>query len=153
MYKRQQLVLLALLAGENILLVGAPGTAKSVLGRRLAKLLLTEDSPFFQRLLTRFTTLEEVFGPLSLKGLEQDQYYRQTQGYLPNASVAFLDELFKANSAILNSLLGILNERQYPNGNSSDDCALQCVIGASNELPQSSSSELEALYDLSLIHI
>lgn len=103
-----RLVVLGLAAGEHVLFLGPPGTAKSALGRRLSKLC---GGSFFQRLLTRFTTPEEIFGPLSLRALENDEYKRCTEGFLPTASIAFLDEIFKANSAILNTLLTILNER------------------------------------------
>ncbi|KAK9791127.1 hypothetical protein WJX73_003201 [Symbiochloris irregularis] len=107
-----RLMLLAALAGEHILFIGPPGTAKSELGRRLASLCA---GSFFERLLTRFSVPEELFGPLSMRALENDQYLRITSGYLPEAHVAFLDEVFKANSAILNSLLTLMNERQFDN--------------------------------------
>jgi MoxR-like ATPase len=95
--------------------------------------------------------LDEIFGPLSLRALENDQYVRCIDGFLPTATVAFLDEIFKANSAILNTLLTILNERQFDNGAGSKrfDCPLKCVIGASNELPES--DELDALLDRFLL--
>jgi len=137
-----RLVVLGLISGENILLVGPPGTGKSVLGRRLSTLA---GGPFFSLLLTKFTTPEELFGPLSLQALEQDIYQRCTSGYLPESSVGFLDEIFKAHSAILNTLLGILNEGVY----AGKQCPIRCVIGASNELPES--EELDALYDRFLI--
>ena len=104
---------------------------------------------FFERLLTRFSVPEELFGPLSMRGLENDQYVRQTDGYLPTATVAFVDEVFKANSAILNSLLTILNERLFDNGNERVEVPLLCLVGASNELPES--EELDALYDRFLL--
>jgi MoxR-like ATPase len=142
-----RLVVLGFLAGEHVLLIGPPGTAKSALGRRLSKIC---GGVFFQRLLTRFTTPEEIFGPLSLRALENDEYRRCTDGFLPTASVAFLDEIFKANSAILNTLLTILNERQFDNGAGlREECPIRCVIAASNELPES--DELDALYDRFLL--
>jgi MoxR-like ATPase len=120
---------------------------RSELGRRLSQLC---GGRFFQRLLTRFTTPEEIFGPLSLRALENDEYKRCTQGFLPVASVAFLDEIFKANSAILNTLLTVLNERQFDNGAGvREECPIRCVVGASNELPES--DELDALYDRFLL--
>lgn len=141
------LVVLGMVAGEHVLFLGPPGTGKSALGRRLSKLC---GGPFFQRLLTRFTTPEEIFGPLSLRALENDEYKRCTEGFLPKASVAFLDEIFKANSAILNTLLTILNERQFDNGAGlRENCPIRSVIAASNELPES--DELDALYDRFLL--
>ncbi|CAL8460551.1 g80 [Coccomyxa elongata] len=141
-----RLLLLAALAGEHILFIGPPGTAKSELGRRLARLY---DGQFFERLLTRFSVPEELFGPLSMRALEEDKYIRQIDGYLPSAKVAFIDEVFKANSAILNTLLTILNERLFDNGSKRIEVPLICLVGASNELPES--EELDALYDRFLI--
>merc|ERR1719329_1411189 len=138
-----RLLLLAACCGEHLLLLGPPGTAKSELGRRLSA--LCEGGQFFERLLTRFSVPEELFGPLSMKGLENDEYVRKIDGYLPSANVAFVDEIFKANSAILNSLLTILNERLFDNGSERVDVPLLCLVGASNELPKS--EELDALYD------
>jgi len=137
-----RLLLLAGLCGEHILYLGPPGTAKSELGRRLSQ--LTKGS-YFERLLTRFSVPEELFGPLSMRALEEDKYVRKTRGYLPNADVAFIDEIFKANSAILNTLLTILNERLFDNGSSRTEVPLICLVAASNELPES--EELDALYD------
>lgn len=143
-----RLVILALISQEHVLFIGPPGTSKSMLGRRLSQLC---GGPFFQRLFTKFTTPDEIFGPLSLKALENDQYVRCIEGFLPTATVAFLDEIFKANSAILNTLLTILNERQFDNGAGTRrvECPLKCVIGASNELPES--EELDALLDRFLL--
>lgn len=144
-----RLALIASLAGEHLLMVGPPGTAKSLVARRLH--LAFAESSYFERLLTRFTVPEELFGPLSIKGLEEDRYERLTEKYLPTASIAFLDEIFKANSAILNSLLTLLNEREFDNGTRRDKTPLIAVIGASNELPES--EELDALFDRFLLRV
>lgn len=141
-----RLLLLAALSREHILYIGPPGTAKSELGRRLSRLC---HGRYFERLLTRFSVPEELFGPLSMRALEDDRYVRQTEGYLPEATVAFVDEIFKANSAILNTLLTILNERLFDNGADRVKVPLLCLVGASNELPES--EELDALYDRFLI--
>lgn len=142
-------LLLAALAGEHVLLLGPPGTAKSELARRLQRLL--PGAHYFERLLTRFTVPEELFGPLSLRALEEDRYERLTEGYLPSAEVAFLDEVFKANSAILNTLLGLLHERQFDNGSQRLPVPLVCLVGASNEVPQDES--LHAFYDRFLLRV
>ena len=136
--------LLALLSGEHVLLLGPPGTAKTLLANKICETI--EGGNFFHYLLTRFSTPEEVFGPLSLKALERDEFSRRVEGYLPTAHVALLDEIFKANSSILNSLLTVLNERKYHNGKELMDVPLFSVFGASNELPEEDES-LEALYD------
>lgn len=136
--------LLALLSGEHILLLGPPGTAKTLLASKICETI--EDGNFFHYLLTRFSTPEEVFGPLSLKALERDEFSRRVEGYLPTSHIALLDEIFKANSSILNSLLTVLNERKYHNGRELLDVPLFSVFGASNELPEEDES-LDALYD------
>ncbi|QWZ65852.1 AAA family ATPase [Aeromonas sp. FDAARGOS 1417] len=148
-----KLALLSLLAGENILLVGPPGTAKSLISRQVAKALKDDDkegASHFEYLLTKFSTPEEIFGPLSISKLKEDRFERNTAGYLPSVQVAFLDEIFKASSSILNALLTILNERIYHNGASVQRVPLRSLIAASNELP-TGQEELGALYDRFLI--
>jgi len=135
---------LAILANENVLYLGPPGTAKTDLARAVCRSI--EGGHFFYYLLTRFTTPEEIFGPLSLKSLENDEFRRKTEGSLPDSHIALLDEIFKANSSILNSLLTVLNERQFHNGTEIIDTPLLTVFGASNELPEEDEN-LEALYD------
>jgi MoxR-like ATPase len=129
-----RLCLLCALAGEHTLLIGPPGTAKSELARRLHTVF--RDARYFERLLTRFSVPEELFGPLSIEALEQDRYERHTDGFLPDASIAFIDEVFKANSAILNALLTLLNEREFDNGAGRQRCPLISAVGATNEVPE-----------------
>jgi MoxR-like ATPase len=145
-----RMLLLAAVAGENAILFGPPGTAKSLLARRL-KDCFADDVKYFECLLTKFSMPEEVFGPVSLKGLEQDIFRRVYDRYMPGAGIAFIDETFKANSAILNSMLTILNEREFDTGNERIKVPLRCVVGASNEMPKE--SELEALYDRFIIRM
>ena len=139
--------LVALLSRQHLLVLGPPGTAKSMLAKELCARVGGER--YFEWLLTKFTTPEELFGPVSLPALEAGRYERITEGKLPEADVAFLDEVFKASSAILNALLTVLNERRYHTGSEAVQVPLLSLIAASNELPDE--EELAALYDRFLL--
>jgi MoxR-like ATPase len=141
------IVLTALVCQEHPLLVGPPGTGKSLL---LDSLMAWMKGKRFTILFTKFTTPEECFGPISVAGLKVDKYRRVTAGKLPEADGGFGDELFKASSAILNTLLRILNERVYDNGDGVlTRVPLRIFVGASNEWPhaQEGGKELQALFD------
>lgn len=139
-------LLLAAVARCNLLLLGPPGTAKSALTIAFADALGWSS---FVRLLGKTTVPEELFGPYSLAGLENDRFERVIAGYLPTSQVVFLDEVFKANSAILNALLTALNERAFDQGNKRIGIPLEVAVGASNEYP--SEDGLAALYDRFLL--
>jgi MoxR-like ATPase len=141
-------ILVALLSRQHMLMIGPAGTAKSALSVELAKIV--QGTAYFQWLLTRFSTPEEVFGPLSLKDLEHGVYKRNTATKMPEANLVFLDEIFKANSAILNSLLTLINERLFYNNGTPVKVPLMSVIGASNEYPEEGEG-LEALFDRFLL--
>jgi MoxR-like ATPase len=135
--------LAALLSRQHVLLIGPPGSGKSTIVHALCERI--PGAIYFHWLLTKFTTPEELFGPVSLQGLEQDRYYRVTEGKLPTAHIAFLDEIFKANSAILNALLSLINERVYYNEATPTSVPLSTLFGASNLLPES--RDLDCLFD------
>src|SRR5437870_4498064 len=139
--------LTALLSRQHVLLIGPPGSATSMLADELCRRL--DGAAYFQWLLTKFTTPEELFGAVSLRALEADDYRRVTTHKLPEAHIAFLDEVFKANSSILNSILTVMNERRFHNGREVVDIPLITLFGASNELPEE--DELQALYDRFLL--
>lgn len=137
------LLLAAVVARLHAFLLGPPGTGKSALAN--AMVASVEGTTGFTWLMSKFTTPEDVFGPLSLQALQQGRFERQTAKKLPEAHVALLDEIFKSNSAILNACLTLMNERQFMNGTAVVDCPLITLIGASNELPDG--DDLEALFD------
>jgi MoxR-like ATPase len=140
-------MLCAALAGEHVLLLGPAGTAKSALTRAFCGSV--DGARHFEWLLSRFTAPEELYGPMSLSALKQDKFTRVTTGKLPEAEVVFLDEIFKSNAAVLNSLLAALNERIFHNNGTPVAIPMRMTIGASNELPEG--PELAALYDRFLV--
>ncbi|WP_261895817.1 AAA family ATPase [Vibrio cyclitrophicus] len=147
LHEREQILsisLLSTLSGQNTFLFGPPGTAKSLISRRLA--CAFESQKYYEHLMNRFTTPEEVFGPVSIQELKQDKYIRKTEGYLPDAEFAFLDEIWKSSPAILNTLLTLINEHVFKNGSEIIKAPIRSVIGASNEVPQENQG-LDALYD------
>ncbi len=137
---------LAVLSREHAILIGEPGTAKSALARRAADLVKAR---FFKYLLTKYTEPSELFGPLDINALKEGKYVRITTGKLPEAEIVFLDEVFNANSAILNALLSIMQERIWYDGYSDIKVPLWSLVGASNRVPDE--PELEAVYDRFLL--
>lgn len=143
-------MLRGLVAREHVLLVGPPGTAKSQLATNLTHAI--EEADAFPVLLTKFTTPEELFGPVKLTALREDRYERAIAGYAPTAHVLFVDEIWKASSAILNTLLTLLQERVFDNGGRRIRCPLRLAIAASNEWPSAEDGqELGAIFDRFLI--
>lgn len=153
MYEREHLIALSLLAGIaglNTFLYGPPGTAKSLISRRIALAFKTDQ--YFEYLLNRFSMPDEIFGPVSIQALKQDQYIRKTQGYLPTADVVFLDEIWKASPAILNTLLTLINEKTFKNGDQLQTVPLKVLMSASNEIPALNQG-LDALYDRFILRL
>ena len=147
LYEREEIVALTFLsaiAGKPVFLYGPPGTAKSFIAKRISSAF--KDSKYFGYLMQRFSTPEDIFGPISLEELKNDKYIRKIKGYLPDSDFAFLDEIWKSSPAILNTLLTIINERVFKNGYEEIKVPLKALISASNETPPEGQG-LDALYD------
>ena len=141
-----RMLLVTLVAGEHMLIVGPPGTAKSALVRHLARLV---DARYFEYLLTRFSEPNEIFGPVDIKAFREGTFVRRVEAMLPDAEIVFLDEIFKSNSAILNALLSILNERRFFTGSATIKVPLCSLYGATNEVPNDDA--LSAIFDRFLV--
>src|SRR5689334_25001613 len=139
------LMLVAAVAGEPLLLVGPPGTAKSDLVLKFKDALGLGEDDYFEYMLTRFTEPSEVIGPIDINELREGRYIRREQGKLPTARLAFLDEIFKSNSAILNILLTIVNEKKFYQDGVPQPVNLRVLFAATNEVPEQ--GELAALKD------
>ena len=143
-----ELIVLAAVAQEHLLVIGPPGTAKSAIVRRVAGAL---GGRYFEYLLGRFTEPSELFGPVDLRKLREGVVETDVTGMLPEADVVFLDEVFLGSTAVLNTLLGILNERRFRRGQTVHHCPLRVCVGAANALPDDES--LAAFADRFLLHL
>jgi MoxR-like ATPase len=139
------LMVVAAVAQEPLLLVGPPGTAKSDLVIKFKDALGIPDDEYFEYMLTRFTEPSEIVGPIDIAQLREGRYIRREQGKLPTARLAFLDEIFKSNSAILNILLTIINEKKFYQDGQPQPVKLRVLFAATNEIPEQ--AELAALKD------
>ena len=153
LHERHEVVavsILSALSDQNVFLLGPPGTAKSLVSRRLS--CAFESHKYFEYLMQRFSTPEEVFGPVSISELKKDNFKREVDGFLPTADFAFLDEIWKSSPAILNTLLTVINEKTFQNGKEKINVPLKALVSASNEIPPEGQG-LEALYDRFIVRM
>jgi MoxR-like ATPase len=143
-----RLMIISAIAGEHMVIVGPPGTAKSAIIDMFSRLI---DAKYFEYLLTRFTEPNELFGPVDIAAFREGKYTRRIDNMLPTAEIVFLDEIFKSNSAILNSLLHVINERKFQNGAEVVKVPLISLFAASNEVPND--ENLAAMFDRFLIRV
>src|SRR3569833_424291 len=143
-----RLMTISAIAGEHMVIVGPPGTAKSAMIDMFAKLI---DAKYFEYLLTRCTEPNELFGPVDISAFREGRYTRRVDSMLPTAEIVFLDEIFKSNSAILNSLLHVINERKFQNGPDVNNVPLISLYAASNEVPND--DKLSAMFDRFLVRV
>ncbi|MBA3502170.1 MAG: AAA family ATPase [Deltaproteobacteria bacterium] len=143
-----RLMTVSAIAGEHMVIVGPPGTAKSAMIDMFSKLI---DARYFEYLLTRFTEPNELFGPVDISAFREGRYTRRLENMLPTAEIVFLDEIFKSNSAILNSLLHVINERKFQNGPEVVQVPLISLYAASNEVPND--ENLAAMFDRFLVRV
>ena len=143
-----RLMTISAIAGEHMVIVGPPGTAKSAMIDMFARLV---DARYFEYLLTRFTEPNELFGPVDIAAFREGRYTRRIENMLPTAEIVFLDEIFKSNSAILNSLLHVINERKFANGSQVVEVPLISLYAASNEVPND--DNLAAMFDRFLVRV
>lgn len=146
-----KLMMTAVTAREPMLFIGRPGTAKSLLVSVFCQGLELGETEYYEYMLTKFTEPSEVMGPVDIQALKSGSYLRKVHGHLPEAKIAFLDEIFKANSAILNLLLTIINERKYYQEGRPQPVPLVCLFAASNEIPDF--GEFDALKDRFILKV
>lgn len=139
------LIVLSFMARVHMLMLGEPGVAKSMLIEEFLRHI--EGANLFEHQLNKDTEGAEIFGPVAFSAMKEDKFHRQTEGYLPWAHGAYIDEVFRSNSTVLNGMLRVINERTYKNGLQVINCPLWCLVGAANNLPTHDREDLAAFAD------